>query len=504
MWQAAKRFSEQHAYPSVPFPAAESGHRCVLCQQDLEESARDRLVSLAEWLSSELEQQATNARTSVLAATNSLHDLVCAPGGVSVTLDELSEEDEELAGAVQLFLDEAERCRKGQLEDAHDDGTVMRSSFPDAAIAKLASTLRERADAVEAVADPEHRAALEGEVAELRARVQLRDMKAVVLSEIERQKRLGAYELCIKDTSSNAVTRKSTELTKQYVTDSLAAAFRTELDRLHFKHVELELRAAGGRQGTLFHQVHFKRADADVRRVVSEGEARCLAVAAFLAELSTTQRKSAILFDDPVSSLDHLWRQRVAERLAEEAKQRQVVIFSHDIVFLVALMEHAKKVDAEFKTQYLRREAGTAGHCSPELPWPALKVKERVGKLKELAVRATKAQENGGSAAYEPYAQRIYGLLREAWERAVEEILLNGVVERFRKSVETHRARNLAKITPEDLRAIEEAMTKCSTWLPGHDQAAAQNTPLPEPDELLKDIEALDGWVKEARKRLAV
>ncbi len=42
-----------------------------------------------------------------------------------------------------------------------------------------------------------------------------------------------------------------------------------------------------------------------VGKVLSEGEHRCVALAAFLAELSTIDAQSAIVFDDPVSSLDH-------------------------------------------------------------------------------------------------------------------------------------------------------------------------------------------------------
>ena len=41
-----------------------------------------------------------------------------------------------------------------------------------------------------------------------------------------------------------------------------------------------------------------------VGKVLSEGEHRCVALAAFLAELSTIDAQSAIVFDDPVSSLD--------------------------------------------------------------------------------------------------------------------------------------------------------------------------------------------------------
>jgi hypothetical protein len=39
---------------------------------------------------------------------------------------------------------------------------------------------------------------------------------------------------------------------------------------------------------------------------------------------------------------------------------------------------------------------------------------------------------DGHQSAYEKEAQFLYGLLRAAWERALEEVLLEGVVERFR------------------------------------------------------------------------
>jgi hypothetical protein len=55
----------------------------------------------------------------------------------------------------------------------------------------------------------------------------------------------------------------------------------------------------------------------------------------------------------------------------------------------------------------------------------------------------------------------------------------------------------------EDCKAVETAMTKCSTWLPGHDKAAAARTPIPLPAELKTDIDALAIWVATIRKRRA-
>ena len=86
--------------------------------------------------------------------------------------------------------------------------------------------------------------------------------------------------------------------------------------------------------------------------------------------------------------------------------------------------------------------------------------------------------------------------MREAWERGLEEVLLGGVVERFRPGVQTMQVGVIADITPGDCRAVERAITKCSKWLPGHDQAAASPVQMPEPDILRSDIESLADWVR--------
>ena len=60
------------------------------------------------------------------------------------------------------------------------------------------------------------------------------------------------------------------------------------------------------RKGKTKHQLTIQ---AGVRPsgVLSEGEQRVVAIAAFLAELSTSTAQSPIVFDDPVSSLDRIF-----------------------------------------------------------------------------------------------------------------------------------------------------------------------------------------------------
>ncbi len=80
-------------------------------------------------------------------------------------------------------------------------------------------------------------------------------------------------------------------------------------------------------------------------------------------------------------------------------------------------------------------------------------------------------------------------------------MLLGGIVERYRPSVQTQQIAQIADISTEDCRAVETAMTKCSTWLPGHDKAASVRAPVPASAELKADIDALAAWVAAIRKR---
>ena len=505
LWDAAAGFSQMHAYPNHDFPFLEEDARCVLCQQDLNEEARRRLAGFQKFLQSSLQQEHERASLSCEEGVERITNITIQDEAIEETIEEVALDDPELARMVQAYLREAENRRARVLDLLSGSGqcpNLPPASIDITSIDRYIESLRGRERALLAANSETMIDDLENELQELEARNVLGEHLEDVVKEIERKKRVAAYQLCIAETKTNAITRKSSQVTKRAVTERLTTSFEEELNSLRFRHVEVEMVAAGGSRGALYHRLQLRRAPGvQVPRIVSEGEARCLSVASFFAELSTDADRSAILFDDPVSSLDHNWRDSVAERLVRESMSRQVIVFTHDVVFLVALSEQAERQRASVQHQYLRRDVAAAGHASQELPWVAMKVRDRIARLRDRWQLADKKYRSGEHESYEENASRIYGLLREAWERAVEEVLLEGAVERYRSSVQTLRVRQLADITDADCRQLEAGMTKCSKWLPGHDQSAADNAPLPEPNEVLEDIEALEGWVKTIRKR---
>ena len=323
----------------------------------------------------------------------------------------------------------------------------------------------------------------------------------MVLDEIERKRKHAAYGQCLNDTSFTAITQKSTALTKAVVTQQLKASFADELGKLGFRHVDVELKDAGGAEGVLYHKLVLTRAPGvNLPKVVSEGEQRTLSIAAFFAELSTAADPSGIVFDDPVSSLDFRWRDGVARRLVDEAKKRQVIVFTHDVVFLLLLKQYAQVEAVEQLDQHIRHQSLGAGVCAEELPWVAMPVKKKIGYIRNEWQAADKLERTGEQDRYEKEAKYLYGLLREAWERAIEEVLLNNVVERFQVGVQTQRLKAV-DIDAQDYAAIEAGMAKCSKWLPGHDKAAADRAPVPPAVELKADIDALEMWIAAVRKR---
>ena len=459
MWDAAARFSTIDAYPDAPFPFTGVGSRCVLCQAALTDDAEHRFHVFAQFLTSSVQRDRDVAVGDYSRAVADLERVVIWDEAARQSLDELRLDRPDLAGQVQEYLDEMNRRYDSVRAAVASSSTYSEDPVVDLldcdAIRRHVASLEERASSLLSTDKVSILRGLKKELDDLESRKVLSDRIQDVLDVIERKKRIAAYQLCIEETRTNAITRKSSEVTKRAVTGQLTRSFRRELELLRFQHVEVDLVSAGGSRGTLFHRLELKRVSGvAVPKIVSEGEARCLSVAAFFAELSTASDKSAILFDDPVSSLDHNWRANVAERLVVESKSRQVIVFTHDIVFLLALVENADRHTADVKHQYLRRDRNLAGLSSDRLPWVAMKVNDRIGAMKELWQSADKRYRNGEQMKYDEDAARIYGLLRESWERAVEEVLLDGTVERYRNSVQTLRVKKLADITDDDCNSV--------------------------------------------------
>jgi hypothetical protein len=254
-------------------------------------------------------------------------------------------------------------------------------------------------------------------------------------------------------------------------------------------------------KGHVYHQLKLIGAKlaAPMSEVLSEGERRIVSLAAFLADVGGIETNSPFVFDDPISSLDQEYEEWVVARLALLAQKRQLIVFTHRLSLLTLLEEELEAAGISHRVTALQREPWGAGEPG-DTPFPARKPKAAINFLLDATVKAAKVRNASGTADYEIHAKAICRDTRIMLERLVEDTLLNGIVLRFRRSVQTdNRIGNLGKIQSSDCKLIEDMMTKYSRY--EHSQSKEAPVALPPPDEITSDLLKLQQWHKEFTER---
>ena len=193
----------------------------------------------------------------------------------------------------------------------------------------------------------------------------------------------------------------------------------------------IELRKVRDRDFQSFFKVALvDKPDEPVGEILSEGEHRCVALASFLAELVTSKDYSGIVFDDPMSSLDHNYRRRVAKRLVEEAAHRQVIVFTHDLTFLFDLQREAEAARQNVHYQNVHRARSRPGHISDDLPIDAKSAGPLAAALRSELKQVRGDFDKWSEARRSVFADGFIGKLRKAWEQGIAD-LIQPVVSRF-------------------------------------------------------------------------
>lgn len=508
LWEAARDYSRASAYPDHPFPKTGTGAHCVLCQQPLTEEASKRLSSFEAFVQDESkrrEQGAANAYDKKLeevsAQAISMNDLAAIVATIrdDVGLEEMAsalrDETLHLAWRLRAIL---RTHGFAVLPDLPPAGTISLDPLRTAL-----SSIASRIEGLQSDASSPQRAALIAERDGLAGRKWLGVVKADVLAQIGRLKAIEAIEKASKDTATNKITAQSARVAEALVTNRLRGRFAIEVDKLGVAGLAIELQQAKTTAGVPFFQVRLiNKPNEPVGKVLSEGEHRCVALAAFLAELSTIDAQSAIVFDDPVSSLDHLHRDRVAARLAEAGQTRQVIVFTHDMAFLLLLDEACRTTKDRDATQVayrlISRGTENAGYCHQEPPANVMPLDKVISGMKTHLTNVKIHHDRGDQAKWLREVTSFQDQLRTTWERAVEEVV-GPVIRRLSRKVDTMGLIKLTVLTNADCTAMREAFGRCSVLL--HSQPGEINPRLPAPALIQAEIEALEKWIADIRSR---
>jgi len=496
LWKAAERFSVNGAYPGKPYPYLEGDARCVLCQQPITEEAEAHMRIFAQNVAAKHETALRAAGEGIEALIKSYQAAPSLAGALkmadTILAELLPQEKMETIRKACPTLDTAISTLKDALL-CTEPAQVVALSIVDATASVDTAIVKNEArlsQAIEAT-DPVKAAELKKKASELAARFRLGEVKPLVLEYFEHAqkiKKLGALKDRI---STTEITRKEKELTAQFVTEKFITDFKKEVDRLAISTLKPKLTTKTSKAETRFKiALEENNRSIGVGNIASEGEQRAVALACFLAELGQSPDRSTLIFDDPVSSLDHHNRKRIARRLVEEASIRQVIVFTHDSIFLRAILDESEQRSVPYASGRLDWKHNRPGHYFSDIPWMSSKVSDRLDAL-EKKLGQIKRQRNPQTSQEDKDSIGIwYDFFRTTVERIVEERLLNGCVSRFEEYIDIGSLTKCKCIDPSDIDEVQRLFGVASDCVVAHDHSAGHCADYPSCDEMREHLEA--------------
>ena len=466
--------------------------RCLYCRQSLADPARELIAKYGGYLSDKISQDIAKVDSEILALTGPILSLALNE------VDALLKEYEERQDRPPFYehLRNLETAARSSAEAIRGEAAVD-SGLPGAATELLGQvaaalesveaelTLLKEQAANRATALAEQRR----DLAELTAAAELARSWTTIESQVSRAKEADKLRLLVRpfSTISRAVTELAKAASDQLINESFDQLFAEECEALRAPSLKVEFVGRRGRA----QRRKMLAGNHKPSKVLSEGEQKVLALADFLAEARLAGITAPIVFDDPVSSLDHRRINEVARRVANLAEHNQVIVFTHDIFFattLLTLFETTKRC-AYFQVTDEDGKGRVTRASGPR--WDTLgALKANINKT----IEAAHAVEGEARAAL---VREGYDWIRSWCEVFTETELLQGVSQRYQPNI---RMTVLGNIKADALPAATAIVTRifedACRYIPGHSQPLATLGVAPT----LPGLEAHWKELQEARK----
>lgn len=436
---------------------AHDADRCLYCRQPLADPARDLLAKYSTYLEDKISADIRKADGTLAGLKRIVDDILA--GEVAGFLEEFEASDDKpsIFDAVQ-----AVELARTTITAATDAGQPVDSALLTpvtghrGTIAARSSTLSAEIETLEEQSKnrSETLAEKQSELAELVAAAELTKSWATIETQVKNAKE--ADRLQILKRALPQLSRGVTELAKaasdQLINQSFDALFIEECEVLRAPPLKVQF---VGREGKAQRRKVLSGRHKP-SKVLSEGEQKVLALADFLAEARLAGITAPVIFDDPVSSLDHRRVNEVAQRIARLADDNQVIVFTHDILFattLLALFEKSRRC-AYFQITDEDGKGKVTRATGPR--WDTLSgIKGKINST----IQAAQQQEG---EARDALIRVGYGWIRSWCEVFIESELLQGVTQRYQPNVGVTRLANintekLGEIIPKVTEVFEEA-----------------------------------------------
>ena len=499
LWNAARDYSSKKAYKGQAFPVTLSDSRCVLCQSPLGEKARERMQSFEQFVKGELKQLADSAQNQLSSQIRN-HPVVPTNEGLELKLHAGGIDPPELIEKIEGFRCGLQKRYECLLTtDAIENLSVLPGIEELDVLQKNADSREKTAVQFDKDAAGQNREELKKKSRELEARKWVSQQKAAIEIDIQRLKGLEVFRRARELTSTKALSRQKSILADKIITQAYVERFQNELNRFGATNIRVEIKKTRTKVGKVYHRMVLSQSDENIRpdEILSEGELRIISLSAFLADTEDRQSKTTFIFDDPISSLDHVYEEAAAKRLVELAEKRQVIVFTHRLSLVGYLQKYAIK-------QSLSNEIVALSKYKPgeitDVPIDIKRTDKAINTLLNERYAQLKKAHVEDESLYDTLAKAMCRDCRVLLERVVECDLLKEVVRRFSPEVQTKgKIMRLAQISKVDCKFIDDYMTKFSRF--EHSQPDEAPIPMPNPEEIQTDLQKIKEMIDRLRQR---
>ncbi|MBU3181175.1 AAA family ATPase [Clostridium psychrophilum] len=284
--------------------------------------------------------------------------------------------------------------------------------------------------------------------------------------------------------STSSLTTKSKDAFKEIVAGDYTTTFNKYCDYLGAPNVSIKLNP---QKGQTKRSKYVVNENTKVTDIMSEGEQKAIALAEFLTDLKIRNNYCTTLFDDPVTSFDYKRAEKIADVIYKVSKERQVIIFTHNIMFYYYLYNSCSKKNKDDKFfdvgEYDRDNKGMiTENFSAKLD----NLKSIVGKIKNEQTKIDSKKCLGSEL--ESNLQFAYSIMRTWCELIVEEGFFNNIIRRFAPNI---LFGSISKINGEFVTyipAVTGLFNKCCRYVESHSQPYETQNIKPSREEFDKDV----------------
>jgi ABC-type nitrate/sulfonate/bicarbonate transport system ATPase subunit len=501
LWNAARDFAKSNGMTdNLNFPSNGSLERCVLCQQQLDESAQQRLLGFSRFILNDVSTQLSIIQGEIQQKVKTYSNLSIPAIENFMELNEYVTDFENRYTGFTQSINSSKNVITNYLQNGGSLNIRLNviSTIDDNLLPSIEIQLEQNKKLLN------DRHTLVMEYNELIAKEFLFNNKAAILQYFDEYKYKSWIGRCQSQLNANIVSRKIGEFMED---QAVTLQHQEFINHLSFFNQDLSSKVFISKTrttyGSTFQKCGFNGITHSIDSVLSEGEKKIIALSNFLADCTIDNRKNTIVFDDPVTSLDLDYRELIATKIVELSRDRQIIVLTHDLYFVRFLLDiHKKKLGQECFIVGVEKNRGVAGIVSDEIPYLAKNIQERINSIRR-DLNLIDSLPLNQTQRIEEITEKLKKQFRKLLEKSVEDILANESIKRFSKNINLKEGYLSGYVIVEhsDIRLLLDLFGKYSTT--EHDGGIEVQGSQIAPHDIRDDLRRYEDWKNDFSTRLS-